>query len=241
MAITQVQFIAGSTQTSATPTSLTLTLGAATTSGNFVIVALSARSSLLNRVTSSHGVFRLLNPSGTNTNTGRSGYIYYAKMFGADTAITITTVSGTNSPMAGVAVEYSGIGDVDNVAPSVNASNTSTATPTTGALTNVSTNALLVGSLMTQGFNSATENASWASSPSSPFSIVGQITSDVNSGSVDIAVAFLQAIVSTASSRTASASSSLGTLFCAGDLASFSQSVASGGGLRTAGHGGLAA
>ncbi len=149
-------------------------------------------------------------------------------MFGADTVITITNQGGTASPFAAVAVEYSGIADVDNAVPQPNASNVATATPTSGTLTNIALNALLVGVLTTQGFNSATENTSWASSPSSPFSIVGQITTKVNSGAVDIAVAFLEAIVSTSTGRSASASSSLGSLSCSGDLASFEQGFGTG-------------
>ncbi len=220
--IVQVQSIANDTGTATAPTSLALTFGAATTSGNTVMVALIARGAAQYKVTSSHGVFSQVTPIGVNSNSGKSASIFYALMFGADTVITVTFTAGTAEPIAAVAVEYSGkLIRIDDVVPSINASSTATGTPTTGALTNATANALLVGCIGQHGFNSSTENTSWASSPSTPFAITAQITTKVNSGNVDKAVAYLEAIVSSASARTASATGSLGSLNSQGVLAAF--------------------
>ncbi len=214
--ITRVQTVTTGTANTASPTSLALTLGAATTAGNIVIVTVTTSGSVSTKVTSTNGIFYEANPYVVLTGMPR---IWIGWMLGADTVITITPVSTMKMVATATEYSFSGSAIVADAIPST--ASGSTATPTTGALTNNHANALFVGSLMIRAINSATENTSFLSSPSSPFSIVGQKTTDVNSGNVDVANAYLEAIVSSASSRTASASSSLGSNSSAGVLATF--------------------
>ncbi len=214
--ITRVQTVTAGTGNTASPTTLALTLGAATTTGNIVIVTMSAGGSVVQKVTSTNGIFYEANPYALLTG---GAHIWIGYMLGADTVFTITPVSTMKMVATVTEYSFSGSAIVPDAIPSI-ASGTTT-TPTTGALTNNHANALYIGSLEIRAFNSATENTTFASSPSSPFSIVGQKTTDVNSGNVDVANVFMEAIVSSTSSRTASASSSLGSNSSAGVLATF--------------------
>ncbi len=235
MAIALVQSTTSSTL-AANPNTLLLTLGSATTSGNVVIVAIISSVVEL-KVTSSHGIFSDVTPQGANTAGGQHTVsIFMGIMSGADTAITINSRTATR--MAAVAVEYSGSHIIYSDIPSN--SQGSTNVPTTGALTNATATCLYVGALGQKGMNIATPNTNWCSTPSSPFAIQGQNTSNVNSASVDVAVVYLDAIVSTSSLRSATISSLLGTFQSSGVLATFKE-IVTGGGIRTAGHGGLAA
>ncbi len=236
MAITRVQ-TATFTTVAANVAVLTVTLGQATTSGNVLILGItSGNAGNVMKVTSAHGTFSDVTPQGLNTAGGQHiVHIFLGIMAGADTAITITSSSA--SKMAAVAVEYSGAHITYSDPPSNSQANTNI--PTTGAITNANANSLYVGALGQRGTNSATTNANWCSTPSSPFLIQGQNTTNVNSGAVDVSIAYLDAIVSSSSARTANVTSLLGTLQTSGVLATF-QEIISGGGIRAAGTGGLA-
>ncbi len=245
MAIARVQSASANTGTSSTATSFTITFAAPTTSGNTVLVGIAGTTPTAYKVTSAHGIFCNINPGAVDV-TGAPEYlrIFQGFMFGADTVITITTDLGTSSvaTASAVAVEYSGaLIQPDNIpavsaASGVNAANT-------GNLANTNANALFVGVIGVK-MQSTTQNAAWASNNVAPFSIVAQnTTNNGTTTTIDRAVVYLDAIVATATTRGANVNHGYGTNRYAGLLATFYQgtSAAAGGGIRTAGHGGLAA
>ncbi len=241
MAIARVQSIAGNTGTSVTATSLALTFGAATTSGNTVIVAVTTVTLKDLKVTSTHGNYSKVNPSAVDlTGANQETHIFFGIMTGADTVVTIAATDGTTvSPMAAAAAEYSGAIIIpDNIPAPIGASGINACN--TGNLANTNANALYVGVIGVK-MQSSTQNTSWASNNIAPFSIVAQTTT--NNGTtttIDRAIVYLDAIVSTSSTRGANVNHGFGTNRYAGLLATFDQ-VSAGGGIRTAGHGGLAA
>ncbi len=236
MAITRVQSITTSTANAGTGATLLLTFGAATTSGNVVMVAVNAASAATIKVTSAHGVFVDVTPQGVSTAGSNAVHIFMGIMSGADTAITVGAFG--NVRMVAVAVEYSGVHIAPSDIPINVASNT--ATPNTGAITNSNANSLYVAAIGQKGFNSGSTNSNWASSPTNSFNIANQNTTSVNSGNVDLAIVYLDSIVATSSARNTSVASALGTINSSGLLATFVETP-TGGGIRTAGHGGLAA
>ncbi len=237
MAIARVQSVVGDTGSSAALTSLTLTFGSPTTSGNVVIVSANI-SDLQVKVTSAHGAFYSATPCARTSGGSSADLIFWSIMTGADTAITVALVSGAAFVGAAVAVEYSGATIVPDAAPNAVTSTTSNAN--TGSVTNLTANALYVASIGQRTFNSTTENSAWASGNVQPFNIAGQTTTNINSGNADKSVVYLDAIVTTTAARIANVNSAFGSLVSAGVLATFKQ-ITSGGGIRTAGHGGLAA
>ncbi len=236
MAIARVQSISASTAAGAAAATLALTLGTATTAGNVVIVTVYGQSNATYRVTSTHGIFSQLTPQGPNTVTGRTAHIFLGIMSGADTAITVGSI--TNTRMVAHAAEYSGIHIIPSDIPTN--SQSVTATPNVGAITNSNANTLYIAALGQSSLTSATTNTNWASGPTNSFNIINQNTTSVNSGSVDLAMAYLDSIVSTSAARNTSIVSAFGSANSSGLLATFAE-LTSGGGIRTAGHGGLAA
>ncbi len=242
MAIARVQSASANTGAPSTVTSFTITFGAATTSGNTVIVGIAASTVRGLKVTSTHGIFSCVSPSALDTTAAiEYVHVFYGVMFGADTVLTITALDSTVAlaQTAAVAVEYSGALILpDNVPAIVGASGVNAAN--TGNLANNNANALYVGVIGVK-MQSTTQNAAWAFNNVAPFSIVAQNTT--NNGTVsniDRAVAYLDAIVATSTTRGANVNHGYGTNRYAGLLATFDQGSA-GGGIRTAGHGGLAA
>ncbi len=235
MAIARVQSITTSTGASAAAT-LVLTFGAATTSGNVVIVGVNVTSSATVKVTSAHGIFMDITPQGTNPTASFSNHIFMGIMSGADTAITVGAVA--NARMVAVAAEYSGVHILPSDIPTNSFSNT--ATPNVSAITNANANSLYVAVLGQKGFNSGSTNSGWANTPTNSFNIVNQNSTSTNSGSVDLAVAYLDSIVTTSTARNTSVVSAFGAINASGVLATFDE-LTTGGGIRTAGHGGLAA
>ncbi len=239
MAIARVQSVVGDTGSSAILTSLALTFASPTTSGNVVMVGANVQDGASVKVTSAHGIFYAATPIARTSGGTSDAQIFWAIMFGADTVITIALNSAAAFTGSAVAVEYSGANIVPDNIPNGVTSTTSNAN--TGSVTNQTANALYVAAIVQRSFNSATENTAWASSNVQPFNIAGQTTTNINSGSVDKAIVYLDAIVTTSASRAANVNSALGSLVSAGLLATFKQVTAGGGGLRAAGHGGLAA
>ncbi len=235
MAITRVQSITTSTAAGAAAATLQLTL-AATTSGNVVMVAVNATSAATIKVTSLHGIFTDVTPQGMNTSATNAVHIFMGIMSGADTTITVGAFG--NARMVAVAAEYSGVHITPSDIPINIQSNT--ATPNTGAITNSVANSLYVAALGQKGFNSSTTNSNFCNTPTNSFNIVNQNTTSVNSGAVDLALIYLDSIVTTSSARNTSVVSALGTIQASGLLATFIELASGGGGLRLAGHGGLA-
>ncbi len=236
MAIARVQSTSATTVAAAAGATLAITFGAATTAGNIVIVAISG-TNVTYKVTSAHGIFSDITPQALNTGgTASAVHIFMGIMSGADTLITVGIVP--SSRVAIVAAEYSGSRIAYSDIPT-NVQST-TATPNTAAITNADANSLYVAALGQKAFNSSTTNTAWASSNTSPFNIVAANTTSVNASNVDFAVCYLDAIVSTSSSRNVSVASAFGSLASSGLLATLHE-IASGGGIRAAGHGGLAA
>ncbi len=239
MAIARVQSKVADTGSTASPTSLVITLGAATTSGNVVIVGVNCVATIPIRVTSANGIFYSATPAAVTAGARNMIQLFWGIMRGADTAITVQALSGANmGSTVAIAVEYSG----SNITPDAAPTNSllTTANVNTGFLTNLAANSLYCAAMGQRTFNTATENSAWASGNVQPFNIVGQTTSNVNAGNADKSIVYLDAIVSTSSSRSANVNSAFGSLVSAGLIATFRE-LASGGGIRTAGHGGLAA
>ncbi len=241
MAIARVQSITASTLAPSTATSLVLTFGAATASGNTVIIGLATTSAADIKVTSAHGVFSEVTPSAIDsTTTTEYVRIFYGVMFGADTVITIAAIAGQAlSQTTAVAVEYSGAFlQPDNIPAPIGASGVNAAN--TGNVANTNANALFVGVIGVK-ISSSTANTAWATNNIAPFNIVGQnSTSNNTTATGDRAIVYLDAIVSTVATRGTNVNHGFGTNRYAGVLGTFAQAI-SGGGIRTAGHGGLAA
>ncbi len=201
------------------------------------MVAVNSTSVGQVKVTSTHGLFSDVTPQGINTSgTANQVRIFHGIMTGADTAITIGFIAASRA--AAVAAEYSGSHITQSDIPT-NVQG-ATANPGTTAITNSNANSLYVAALGQKGMNVATTNNAWCSAPTNSFNIVDQNTTSVNSGSVDFSVVYLDSIVTTSSARNVSVTSALGSLQSSGILATF-QEILTGGGIRTAGHGGLAA
>ncbi len=242
MAIARVQSISATTAASTSATSLVLTLASPTTTGNFVVVAVASGTIVDMKVSSAHGIFQSYSPGAFDIVTANESVrIFWAIMTGADTAFTIVNVQGAAiQATAAVAVEYSGAGvQPDNIPAPIGASGINAAN--TGNVGNTNANALFVGviGIKTQ---SSTQNTSWATNNIAPFSIVAQnCTNNGTTNVIDRAIVYLDAIVSTTSIRGANVNHGFGTNRYAGFLATFNQVATGGGGLRAAGHGGLAA
>ncbi len=241
MAIARVQSTTATTLASSNSTVLILNFGAATTAGNTVIIGIAGSINLDLKVTSTHGIFSEVTPSAVDLTTSTELVrIFYGIMFGADTSITIASVlGGALSQMSAIAAEYSGaLIAPDNIPAVIGASSTNAAN--TGNLANTNANALYVGIIGVK-VATGTQNTSWATNNVAPFSIVAQTSTNNNSTATgDRAIVYLDAIVSTSSTRGANVNHGFGTNRYAGLLATFDQGV-TGGGIRTAGHGGLAA
>ncbi len=235
MAIARVQSTSASTTVN-TAATLVLTLGAATTAGNVVLVGVNASSAATVKVTSAHGIFTDITPQGVNTTSSNTVHIFLGIMSGADTAITISAFG--NARMVGIAAEYSGSHLTPADIPANSQSNT--ATPNVGAITNSVASSLYIAALGQKGLDIPATNTTWASGATNSFNIVAQNTTNTNSARVDLALAYLESIVSTSSARNTSVASAFGAINASGILATFSE-ITAGGGLRAAGHGGLAA
>lgn len=223
--ITQVQNITSDSGSGAATNTFTLTFGAATTAGNIVVVGVQSNSAVT-KVTSANGIFYNATPEAQNTGgTGNLTQIFYGIMYGADTAIVVALLpAASTSRWSASAVEFSGNHIVPDAIPATASSSTSV--PATGNVTNLDANALYVGVVAQKGFNSSTENTSWISSTTAGFTVY-QITTKVNSGSVDYSVALGWQVYSSIAGRSFAGTSSLGTLQSTGIMATFHEVGAS--------------
>jgi hypothetical protein len=242
MAIARVQSTSNNTGAPVNISSLALTFGSATTAGNTVIVGVCGGALAPIKVTSAHGIFYNASPGAIEaTGATVETQIFYGIMTGADTVITIALLTGGNlNEVAAVAVEYSGALILPDGIPTP-AATIATNAANTGNLTNSNANALYVGVIGIKT-NSSTQNTNWAFNNVAPFSIVNSTMTNNNGGSnVDKGICYLDAVVNTSAGRIANINHSLGPNRYAGLIVTFDQAAAGGGGIRTAGHGGLAA
>ncbi len=240
MAIARVQSTSSTTIAVTNAASLALTFASPTTAGNVVIVGLSIANTKTYKVTSAHGIFSEISPPGFDTTGSVGAYIFYGVMTGADTVITIASIDGSSIvQMAAAAAEYSGVGILpDNIPAPV--ATIATNACNTGNLANTNANALYVGVIAIRT-TTATQNTSWASNNVAPFSIAAQnTTNNASASNIDRGIVYLDAVVSTVATRGANVNHGFGANRYAGLMATFDQVVSAGGGLRTAGHGGLA-
>ncbi len=241
MAIARVQSTVNNTGSASNATSLALTFGSPTTAGNTVVVGVSCANLGPLKVTSTHGIFYNANPAAIDAvGAVVQTQIFYGIMTGADTVITVAIITAAAmAQVSAVAAEYSGALILPDAIPSplgtiaTNAANT-------GSLTNTNVNALYVGVIGIKT-NSSTQNTSWASNNVAPFILVAQTMTNNNGGAnADKGICYLDAVVSTSSARVANVNHGFGANRYAGLLTTFDQAT-TGGGIRTAGHGGLAA
>ncbi len=227
MAIARVQSIAN--QSPFSGTTLTLTFPVATTAGNTVIVGVVGNSSIIFKVSSAHGIFSKIEPSAYDATAGNAPTsIYWAIMTGADTVITISTITGAGIQLAAaVAAEYSGSLIIpDNIPSPIAAIATNAAN--TGNVTNTNANALFIGIIGIKT-TTATQNTSWAFNNVAPFSIVNSITTNNASvANIDRGICYLDAVVSTIASRGANINHTYGINRYAGVLATFDQAASGG-------------
>ncbi len=229
MAIARVQSVSANTGIPSNATTLVLTFGAATTSGNTVIVAVCNSTDVILKVTSAHGIFYNATPASIDSTAGTAvTQIFYAVMTGADTAITIARAAGGSiSIVSAVAAEYSGALILPDAIPSA-IGTVATNAANTGNLTNTNANALFIGAIGIKT-TSATQNSSWAFNNVAPFSIVNSITTNNNSAAnIDRGICYLDAVVSTAASRGANINHTYGINRYAGLIATFDQGASGG-------------
>ncbi len=206
--INRVQSATGTTG-NVTAASFTITFGANTTVGNTVIVTICSANNVSLKVTSGSAIFfTAANPIADDTTGSVLSFIFYGIVSSAATVITIANVAGVAVTMCGVAAEYTGNTLYSDSFPGVSTGiNTNIAT---ASVSNTNLNALYIASLG-QRITSPTQNAAWLSGNVSPFSIVGQITTNVNTTNNDRGVGFYEAIVGTIAARTANATSGFPT------------------------------
>ncbi len=230
MAITRVQSKAANTG-NGTVATLTITLDANATIGNTLIVAMaSGQTQVASATYGSLTRFYVNLQSAASTQTA----IFYIPIIEASPTIVVNCAS--NTQIAAVAVEYAGTIIAPDIPP-LAASGTAT-TNATGTLTATRyANELLVAVMGRRGTFTVDQTA-WLTSITNSFSSVAQTSTITNVSNSDKAVAFLERIVT-----------STGTYSTAGTQASsvFSNIIATfvdnpiRGGIRLAGHGGLAA
>ncbi len=235
MAIARVQSTSSTTGVPSNAASLVLTFASPTTSGNVVIVGISSSvTAKIYKVTSAHGIFSQISPAGFDSLGTILGSIFYGVMTGADTAITIAIIDGSGIGLvAGVAAEYSGVGILpDNIPSAIGAIATNACN--TGNLANANANALYVGVIAIRT-TTATQNTNWASNNVAPFSIVAQnTTNNASASNIDRGIVYLDAVVSTVSTRGANVNHGYGANRYAGLIATFDQ-IATGGVLTNPG------
>ncbi len=183
-----------------TVSTVSIVFGASWSIGNLLVCALALRSGAAVGVRATAGGVAMLQSRSVFDSTGSiTARLYYWKANTSDTTIVLTTDSAaTVTSMAAGAAEYSGanISSDDVSAGTVSGTGTS---PATGAVTNVSLNALFVGAIA-QAQQQSTENTSWASSPTNSFSIATQITSKLNTAGNDSAIALVDRVVTSVQS-----------------------------------------
>ncbi len=239
MAISRIQSAAGGTGTNSGNGSFTITFGGNVTAGNYVVITTvtAGGSGYAMKVSGTGYIPQKVVPPTVNGNIGVLVDIFWGIVTSGSTSVFTVANVASGDVMCGVAAEYIGSNLTQDVLATANTGNNNVPSVVN---TNVTANALLIGALAT-GCTTASVNTSWLSSPHTPFSIANQISTNVNT-SRDRAMALLDAVVSSTNSQTSSGTNSFGAQEWAGNFAIFKElASSSGGGLRAAGHGGLAA
>ncbi len=202
MAITRVQS-AKATVGSAAAGSAVATLGSNATAGNWIVIAGSKKTNndLLVAVSGQAATtpWRLLQ-SGYNATGFQYNFIAVIPVrASASNTVTVSSMSSTNMTLCFVAVEYAG---VNLAGDQFNATFGNSTSPSSGAITTLTANELIVSALSTRG-QFATEQTSFLSSASGGFSSVLQTSTNINTSNADTGVAFLEQIVTSTGTYTA--------------------------------------
>ncbi len=208
--ITRVQNAAGGVG-STNANNFNITFGNNFTVGNMVCLAICSQSIAAPTIaiTGLGGgaiPFSTLSPVASDTGGPEFGFLAWGKVItGGNSTITITDVSTVNRTWCAVGAEYSGINISPDAIP-VAVGAAATTNVLTGSVTNIQPNALYIGALG-QRFTTAAVNTAWLSAPGAPFTIVQQISTNLNGTNQDRGVALLDAVVTTSAARTANATS----------------------------------
>lgn len=239
MAIVRVQSITAAT---ASATSLTMTFGANLTVGNLVVIAVANGSGTAgpdNIATATPANCPILWFSRRNTGGANSALLCFGRVNTAVAAIVNTL--GTTTSCAMVGAEYSGVNliGLDQGTTGDTGSGTNI---TAGSVTTLFANELIVSCVSVRG-TSISAGAFNTPLPTGPpaTAIVDQITAGVATSNADRAVALLERIVSSTGTTSPSVTSAVNNSWIGITASIVASTSSSGGGLRAAGHGGLAA
>ncbi len=200
--ITRVQNAAGGVGAT-NANNFVITFGQNYVAGNMICVALCSQGPQVNSIASTGGVieFSQMAPPGGDTVGSIYTYLYLGKVItGANARLTVTTVDASTKTICAVAAEYSGI-NISSDTIFISSTNAAGSSINLGTLTNNQSSALYIGAVG-QRFTTAAPNTTFLSSPSSPFTIVQQISTNLNGTNQDRGVGLLDAVVSTSAART---------------------------------------
>ncbi len=185
--------------------SFTITFGQNLTAGNLVGVAICSQGPTAMTLSSIGTVaFEQASPAAADTTGTIYSHLFWGKVItGGNALITVSTIDASTKTFCGVACEYTGINISPDIVPT-----TAIGAPTTNlnisGVTNTQPNALYL-SVLGQRFTSAAPNTAWLTSIASPFSIVQQISTNLNGTNQDRGVALIDAIVATTAQRNVTA------------------------------------
>ncbi len=205
--IARVQNAAGGIG-AANAASFTITFGANFTVGNIICVGVCSQAPTIPSITGSTSVtFAQCSQPSTDVAGTVYTYIAWGKVITAGTkSVVVATADASSKTFCGVAAEYSGINISADAFPITNAPAAVATNVFAGPITNIQPNALYIG-ILGQRFTTAAVNTAWLTSPGAPFTIVQQISTNLNGANQDRGVGFLDAVVATSAARTANATS----------------------------------
>ncbi len=230
MAIARVQSKVNSTG-AGTATSLTVTLTGNATVGNTLMVCSVESVGVLSQVKYGTNSWVPMTLTGANNVNLGFGFVPVVEA----SATVVITVTGAAQRIAAIVIEYSGRLIACDFPPlqATSAGSTTNATGTTA--TTLAANELILG-VMARAGTFTTEQTAWLTSPTNSFASVVQTSSSSNNAG-DRALAVLERIVT--STGTFSTAGTQASAAWSNVIASFSDDP-NRGGIRLAGHGGLA-
>ncbi len=214
--ITRVQNAAGGVG-AANANNFNITFGANYTAGNIICMAICSQAVAGTAVNisgfgSAAVAFEQAGPTAFDATGAIFTSLFWGKVItGGNAKLSVLTSGAATPTYCAVAAEYSGINIYPDTVPVV-ASGAPATNIVTGADTNVQPNALYIAALG-QRFTTAAVNTAWLSAPGAPFSIVQQISTNLNGTNQDRGVALLDAVVTTSAARTANATSAFTNRF----------------------------
>ncbi len=207
--ITRVQNAAGGVG-AANAASFTISFGSNLTVGNLVCVGICSQAPtnpIIAAASANTAIFAQSNPVAADVAVTVYTYIAWGKVIAANNRnITISTLDASSKTFCAVAAEYSGINICPDATPVAQVPGAVGTNINTGTITNIQPNALYIG-ILGQRFTTAAVNTAWLTSPGAPFTIVQQISTNLNGTNQDRGVGFLDAVVATSAARTANATS----------------------------------